>query len=134
MVFNPRKLQAKAKALFSLSRFSSPVHPGLINRGKPGRTGTNRSGTVDNRGKPGRIGVNRLALPVVLKCLIEPGRTGTSAKNRDKPGRHRGKPYLHRGEPGRHRDKPDKPGRLFYPGSPRCWAGIATVYAGGATV
>ena len=26
-----------------------------------------------------------------------------------------------------------KPGRLFHPGSPRCWAGIATVYAGGAT-
>ena len=55
---------------------------------------------MDNWGRPGQTGVNRLALPVVLKCLIEPGRTGTSVKNRDKPGRHRGKPYLHLGDTG----------------------------------
>ena len=48
------------KALFSLSRFSSPVHPGLTNRGKPGRTVANRGRTVAapwttgaNRGEPG---------------------------------------------------------------------------------
>ena len=35
------------KAMFSLSRFRSPVHPGLTNRGKPGRT-------VENRGRRGK--------------------------------------------------------------------------------
>ena len=34
------------KALFSLSRFSSPVHSGLTNRGKPGRAVANRGRTV----------------------------------------------------------------------------------------
>ena len=50
------------KALFSLSRFSSPVHPVLTNRGKPGQTVANRGRTVAapwttgaNRGKPACI-------------------------------------------------------------------------------
>ena len=41
------------KALFSLSRFSSPVHPGLTNRGKPGRTVAAPWTTGANRGGSG---------------------------------------------------------------------------------
>ena len=91
----------------------------------------NRGRTVAHRGQPGQTGVNRLALPVVLKCLIEPGRTGTSVKNRGDTGANRISTGANRGDTVINRAKP---GRLFYPGSTRCWAGIATVYAGGATV
>ena len=45
--------------MFSLSRFTSPVRPGLLKRGKPGQTVTKRDTTValpwqtrKNRGKP----------------------------------------------------------------------------------
>ena len=63
------------KAPFSLSRSKVPVHPGLMIRDEPCH---NRGGTVDNLGDPGWTVLNRLMSPVVLKCLKQPGLTGSN--------------------------------------------------------
>ena len=58
-----------------LTVFKVPVHPGLMIRDEPCH---NRGGTVDNLGDPGGTVLNRLMSPVVLKCLKQPGLTGSN--------------------------------------------------------
>ena len=107
------KTSTRFKAMFSLSRFSCPVHPGLTNRGKPGRTVANRGRTVaapwttvTNRGKPAclagrfkmfnRTGATRGKPGQVSKTVINRGDT---VSNRISIGANRGDTVINRGKP-----------------------------------
>ena len=84
------------------------------------RVTVNRGDTVDNLGDPGRTVLNWLMSPVVLKCLKQPGLTGSNREGYQIPwktgttpgatvpplGRHRSDTGAIREHPCLHRDKP----------------------------
>ena len=71
-----RPLVSFSQALFSLSRLSFPVRPGLVNRDESWKTGKNRV----NRGKPGSL----------HGCIKMFNTTGANRDICQKPGKKRG--------------------------------------------
>ena len=117
--FSPQRWTQKAKAPFSLSRFKVPVHPGLMIRDEPCH---NRGGTVDNLGDPGWTVLNQLMSPVVLKCLKQPGLTGSNREGCQIPWLTGSPPGQRRGDTGAFREHPclhrEKPCAMKTPGMP----------------